>query len=180
MVIDLRLQAKGGEAMPLMPVKVYTASALPITLVGLPERIGSGSVAEVTITVVNADGLPITAPAVRDERGWSALFAASNFATYGRTRCGFKVVVTVVDGAARFDVVYAVADFMVVCSSDEAKPGEKNAGFLRKGDDVFLPTGEVDGVMRYVKQVMVYDGRVGWGASWEGDYVLQGGEFVKL
>ena len=53
-------------------------------------------------------------------------------------------------------------------------------GYVRKGGDVFLPTGEVDGVMRYVKQVMTHDERVGWGASGEGDYVLQGGEFVKL
>ena len=170
MTIDLTLQMRHDPTLPTMPVKVNSGSALPIELVGIPGRISGGEVKAVTVEIVNADGQPISAACERVGETWAVLFAASNFERYGFVRFGFRVIAQVAAGDTTFGVSCG-GDFEVAASSPSAEPGNPTAGYQIAGDDIYQKSYVADGVQHYVKQSVVYDERVGWGAVWGGDYV---------
>lgn len=182
MRIDLSIQAERGFALPVMPVTTYSSSALPVEVTGLPARIIGGEVSEVSITVVNADGAPVTARAFRSCGGWAALFAGLNFEHYGDVRRGVRIQATVVhpDGSTA-TVTVGVADLWILPVGEGAVKGSPAVSYVTKGSDVYLKSEVVDGVQHYLKQKMVHDPDIGWGAVWTGDYILSAeGEYVEV
>ena len=52
--------------------------------------------------------------------------------------------------------------------------------YVVKGEDIYLKSRLVDGVQHFVKMAMEYDEDIGWGATWGGDYILEGGNYVAV
>lgn len=178
MNIRLKLQVERDPTLPIMPVKINTGSALPITIKDLPDEYAGGTVTGVSVTVTNADGAAITGAATQDDNGdWCVLFAASNFATYGTVAYGVKITATVTSGETTYPVVFA-GDFEVVQASASATPGDVSKTYQTLGGDEYLKTQVVDGVQHYTKLSMVYNEQLGWALHTDGDYVLENGEFV--
>jgi len=180
MKIDLSLQFEHDQTLPVMPVKVNTGSALPLELCNVPKWLAGGVVKDVTVELVNADGEPLSAPCEKVGYMWSVLFAASNFANYGYVSCGFRVVATVQRSDLSTFGVSVGGDLEIVAASALAMPGDPSAAYQVSGGDIYQKIDVRDGVQHYVKQTMVYDARVGWGASWGGDYIKTAdGKFVE-
>lgn len=182
MIVELDLQVKHGLALPAMPVSTVTDSALPLEIRGIPAWIAGNEVTGVSVTVTNANGVPATAPARNANGVWYVLFAASNFTAWGDVAKGVKFAAAVAHGdGSSSEVVLAVADLSIVPSSPSAVKGGGDAAYVAKGSDVYLKSTVVDGVQHYVKQTMAYDPDIGWGAIWDGDYILSAeGEFVEV
>lgn len=180
MKVLLKLQVEADQTLPPMPVKVYTGSALPLELVGIPAEMAGGKVTGVRVSVTNADGLPLTGECVKVGEEWHTLFAAAGFTNYGFVKQGvrFDVVVDRADGSTA-KVIIGVADLEVKAASPSAVAGKPSLDYVVKGDDIYFKSAVVDGVQHYVKQSMKYDPRVGWGADWGGDYILSAdGQYV--
>lgn len=180
MKVLLKLQAEADQTLPPLPVKVYTGSALPLELVGIPAKMAGGEVLGVSVTVTNADGQPLTGQCFKVGAEWYTLFAAAGFTNYGFVKQGVKFDVTVkrADGSTAV-VTIGVADLEVKAASPNAVAGQPSRGCVVKGEDVYFKAAVVGGVQHYVKQSMQYDPRVGWGAVWGGDFVLStDGQFV--
>ena len=61
----------------------------------------------------------------------------------------------------------------------DAIPGDPISGLMHRGEDIYLPFETVSGVRHYKKQCIAYDPEMeGWGAAWDGDYILVDGEFT--
>jgi len=75
-----------------------------------------------------------------------------------------------------------VADMEIKAASANASPGSPGDMVMIKGTDIYFPFGEpVEGVQHYVKQKVVYDPEIGYGAEWVGDYILgSDGQFVEV
>ena len=180
MKIDLTPQIECQLTLPLCPVRTYTGSALPLELVGIPEKFAGGIVAIVRVTIVNADGVPTTGNAIRIRDEWHILFASSNFAAYGQVIKGVKIAVVVTrdDGTAP-SITVGVGDMIIDPATADAIPGDPISGLMHRGEDIYLPFETVSGVRHYKKQCIAYDPEMeGWGASWDGDYILVDGEFT--
>lgn len=180
MKIHLKLQAEADQTLPPLPVKVYTGSALPLELVGIPEKMAGGEVLGVSVTVTNADGQPLTGECAKVGAEWYTLFAAAGFTNFGFVKQGVKFDVTVkrADGSTAV-VTIGVADFEVKAASPSAVAGKPSSAYVVKGGDLYVRSEVRDGVQHYVKQSMSYDPEIGWGAEWVGDYILTAdGEFV--
>lgn len=180
MKVDLSLQFAHDQTLPCMPVKVNTGSALPLELVGIPERLAGGVVDGVSVELVNADGEPLSAACEKVGEMWAVLFAPSNFANYGFVKLGFRAVVTVTRGELPSVGVSVGGDLEIVAASASATAGVPSSAYQVSGGDVYLKSRIVEGVQHYVRQSMVYDARIGWGAEWGGDYIKTAdGGFVE-
>ena len=183
MKINLNIQMENMLTLPVMPVGIYTGSALPLEICGIPSMMAGGGVSGVSVTVTNADGVPVTGAAEACGGAWMALFAASNFANYGEVMAGIKIDATIArrDGTTAV-VTVGVADLKIKAASANASPGTPGNMVMVKGTDIYFPFGDpVDGVQHYVKQVVVYDPDIGYGAEWNGDYILgSDGQFVEV
>ena len=180
MKIDLANQIGCDPALPLLPLRGYTGSALLAELCGIPDVLCGFPVASVAVSLVTPDAEPVTAAAEKAGGEWRALFAASCFAGYGTVRRGFRVTAALkrADGTT-FNLVLGVGNLEILAGSPEATPGDPSRTFVQKGGDVYLKSTVVDNVQHYVKQVMEYDAEIGWGATWTGDYILVNGEFTE-
>lgn len=185
MIIDLMKQAMNAR-IPLNCTAVYNSSSLAIEVTHLRMFADLGALRKVEVIVVNADGLKLTAEAKKVERtngdAYTCTFASTNFEHYGFVVRGVKIVLTISpsDDEEELKYIAGVGDFEVMQASADATAGNPGAsGYEARGEDVYLRTEVVDGVQHYTKQVMVYDAAIGWGATWEGDYILTDGEFVK-
>ena len=183
MKIDLKIQMGNMLTLPVMPVGIYTGSALPLEIQGIPAMMVGGVVSGVSVTVTNADGIPVTGTAAVVGGVWMILFASSNFANYGDVMAGVKIDATVIrpDGTTAV-VTVGVADLRIKAASVNAMPGTPSNMVMFKGTDIYFPFGDpVEGVQHYVKQRVVYDPEIGYGAEWEGDYILgSDGQFVEV
>ena len=182
MKINLNIQMENMLTLPVMPIGIYTGSALPLEIVGIPAMMAGGVVSGVSVTVTNADGIPVTGSAVAVGGAWMALFAAANFANYGDVKCGIKIDATIErrDGTTAV-VTIGVADLIIKASSADAMPGTPSNMVAVKGSDLYIKTQVVEGVQHYTKQTMVHDPEIGWGAEWTGDYILDAsGNFVAV
>jgi hypothetical protein len=166
MKVDLSLQFEHDLTLPAHPVKVFTGSALPLELVGIPDRIGGRAVEGVSVGVVNADGRSVQALCERRSLAWTATFAPSCFETYGYVQRGFKVYVSL--GS---DEVIVGGDLEVAAGSPQASAGSAQGFYQLAGGDVYRKSTVVDGVQHFVKEQMVYDGDIGWGLEWVGDFI---------
>lgn len=179
MKIDLTAQIFDDPHLPAGPVKGFTASAVPVELVGIPATLGCGAVVGVSVTLTTPDGMPVTAPAEKVGSEWHVLFAASNFTSYGTTRHGFKTDAAIKrDDGTTFQTTLAVGNLQIDAGTPSAEPGDPSKGYVAKGDDIYLKSQIVEGVQHFVKQAMEYDAEIGWGATWSGDYILVDGEYV--
>ena len=182
MKINLNIQMENMLTLPVMPVGIYTGSALPLEIVGVPAMMAGGVVSGVSVPVTNADGVPLTGEAVAVGGAWMVLFAASNFANYGDVMAGVKIdaVVARRDGTTAV-VTVGVADLKIKAASANATAGTPSNMVAVKGSDVYCKTQVVNGVQHYVKQVMSHNPEIGWGADWTGDYILgSDGNFVEV
>ena len=179
MTIYLKKNIRLDVTLPIGPVRCFTSSALPVELADIPETLGGGTVSSVTVTVVNADGVPATAPATKVGDLWTVLFAGTNFPTYGFTERGFRIHATITraDNTA-YQMVLGLGNLEIVKGDANAEPGDPSKSYQVKGEDVYIKSQIVDGVQHFVKQSMEYDPDIGWGANWSGDYILVDGEFV--
>ena len=179
--INLYRNTRYNPTFPIGPAKGYSASAMLLEFVGIPDEYGGGTVTAVTITVVNADGLPLTAPATKDGDTWRILYAASNFSTYGETARGLKVelAITLPNGSV-YTLTIGIGAVVIEKGDASAEPGDPMAAYVVKGDDVYLKSEIVEGVQHFVKMSMEYDEEIGWGATWGGDYILEGGNYVAV
>lgn len=182
MKINLNIQMENRLTLPVMPVGVYTGSALPLEIVGIPAMMAGGVVSGVSVTVTNADGIPVTGAAAAVGGTWMILFAASNFANYGYVIGGVKIDTTVArrDGTTAV-ITVGVIDFEIKAASANATAGTPSNMVAVKGSDVYVKSRMVGGVQHYVKQEMSFDPEIGWGADWTGDYMLgSDGQFVEV
>ena len=179
MTIYLKKNIRLDVTLPIGPVRCFTSSALLVELADIPEALGGGTVTDVSVTVVNADGMPATAPASKVGDLWTVLFAGTNFPTYGFTERGIRVQATVTRAnSTAYQIVLGLGNLEIVKGDAEAEPGDPSASYVTKGSDVYLKSEVVGDVQHYVKQVMSYDPEIGWGADWTGDYILSEGEFI--
>ena len=182
MKINLNIQMENMLTLPVMPVGIYTGSALPLEIVGIPALMAGGVVSGVSVTVTNADGIPVTGAAEIIGGTWMILFAASNFANYGEVMAGIRIDATVArrDGTTAV-VTVGVIDFEVKAASADATAGTPSNMVMVKGGDIYCKSQMVGGVQHYVKQVISHDPEIGWGADWTGDYVLgSDGQYVEV
>jgi hypothetical protein len=176
MKLDLSRNIDFDATLPIGPVRVFSASVLTLELKGIPAKRGGKRVDGVLVSVTNADGMLVTANAVKIGAIWFVRFAASNFANYGVVENGVAVAL-VYDDEPRECI--GRGQFEVVAASAEAKPGTPTAAYVSKGDELYVKANVVDGVQHYLLQSMVYDAEMeAWGAEWTGDYILVDGEFV--
>lgn len=181
MKIDLARQIATDPTLPAGPLKGHTGSAALAELVGIPDRLGGGTVATVSVAIVTPDGLPVSGTAEKVGCEWHVLFAPSNFSGYGTTRNGFKAVAVVRrEDASTFTMTLGVGNLEISAGTPDAEPGDPSRNYVAKGDDVYCKSTVVDGVQHYVKQSMEYDPEIGWGANWTGDYILVDGEFAPV
>lgn len=182
MKINLNIQMENMLTLPVMPVGIYTGSALPLEIVGIPAMMAGGVVSGVSVTVTNADGIPVTGAAAAVGGTWMILFAASNFANYGDVMAGIRIDATVERGDGTTAVVtVGVADLNIKAASADATPGTPSNMVMVKGGDIYCKSQMVGGVQHYVKQVISHDPEIGWGADWTGDYVLgSDGQYVEV
>lgn len=181
MKIDLQHNIETDPTFPIGPVRGYTDSSVFLEFCGIPDRISGCEVSAVSVTLVNADGAPISAPAERDGGIWRVLFAGTNFAAYGFIEMGAKVSLSLErPDRTKFALVVGFGNFEIKKACASAVPGDLTKTFVVKGSDVYLKTIVVDGVQHYIKQKMVNDPEIGWGAEWNGDYILVNGEFVEV
>ena len=177
MVIDLRYNTK-KTALPLKCGTVFSGSALPVTLIGVPESRGGLRVCGVRVRLTNAAGMPVSAECFMQRGLWRCRFSAANFAVYGFISQGMSVEFVLDDGEIE---TVGVGDFEVVAANASAVKGEPSGVFVTKGSDVYVKSEVVDGVQHYLKQKMVHDPDIGWGAVWTGDYILSAeGEYVEV
>lgn len=180
MDIHLKLQLEKDNTLPLMPTRINTGSALPLTVKDVPSIYAGGILAGVAVTVTNADGVAITGDCEQADGAddWTIIFASSNFATYGTVKYGIKITLTFSQGEKIYPVVFA-GDFEVVQASVSAMPGDPTASYVTKGGDQYLKTQVVDDVQHYTKLSMVNHEQLGWTLTTDGDYILVDGEFVE-
>ena len=178
-VIDLRDNILLSLALPLRRVGVYTGSALPIAIRGVPDEFSGQAVTGVTITLTNADGTSMDVACLRTDRDWTALVAASFFAAYGFISRGVKVVADVQDGSAVRHVTVGVGDLDVIADTAAVRRGDPDRTVQGKGDDIYLKSEVVDGEQHYKRLTIEKNPRVGWGLNQVGDYILVDGEFQE-
>ena len=168
---------------PLEPVAVWSGSALPLTVAGIPQSIAGGNVKSVSFTVTNADGLTLTAAADSGDGGiYFAIFAEGNFSSYGYIEKGVKIKATVsMPDGGEANIILAVADLEIAASSPSASPGDPSKTFVAKGSDQYIKTETVEGVQHYAKITLHRDPRVNsYLARYTGDYILVNGEFQEV
>lgn len=179
MVIDIRDQVYRRSTLPLKCGEVFCGSSLPVAVIGVPGRRGGQRVTGVKVEIVNAAGMPVEADCFKRRGIYRCLFSAANFVVYGFVSKGMRVKLALEDGEIE---TVGVGDFEVKASGADSVQGDPSVRYVAKGSDIYLPS-SVDnyGVQHYVKQTMVHDPDIGWGAIWDGDYVLSAeGEFVAV
>lgn len=180
MEINFEIQTEYGATIPLLPVKTYTASALPLIL-SVPTSMYGKDVSGVGVSLKNADGVVMTANCNKLAAGiWTTIFGAANFDNYGFVKNGAKFTATLSDGTNTTVITLGIADVEIVASSSQASPGDPSTAYEVKGGEIYVKSRIVQGVQHYVRQNMEYEAEIGWGAVWSGDYVLVNGEFVEV
>lgn len=183
MRIDITNQIRTDPSFPIDPVRVYTGSALPIEIVGVPNLRGGKYVVGVKIALTNADGIPIEIPLARKMDGvYYGVFAASNFTTYGWIEFGATISLELASGNGGVHVEkVARGDFEVMSGSASARPGDPTTHYRTIGDDDYKKSDVVAGVQHYKKVGIVYDEEMGdWGFTLTGDYIIGDEGFVPV
>jgi hypothetical protein len=176
MTIDLKNNLAYSVALPVGPVRVFTASVLSIEIANVPASRHGKTVASVEVAVTNADGISASAAATKIGSSHYVRFAASLFTTYGEVENGVAVFLVFADDTRER---VASALLRVLAASADTKPGDPSKSLVAKGDEVYVKSRLVEGVQHYVKQVMTYDPDMeAWGADWTGDFILVDGQFV--
>ena len=179
-IIDVSDNINLSLTLPLRQVGVYTGSAAPIGICGIPAAFIGAPVSDVSLTLTNADGTAMTVPCVKSGNFWTALFAPSFFAAYGFISRGVKVVASVREGDATRTVIVGVGDLDIQPDTADVRRGDPDKTVQCKGDDIYLKTQIIDGVQHYKRMALVYDERVGWAFDRIGDYILVDGEFREV
>lgn len=184
MVINITDQIRISPALPLRRTAFFSGSTLPLELVGIPDKIGSDTVAAVAVTIVNADGMDFSASAVQGACGhWLVAFGPSCFPAYGYVSKGVKITATLQTpaGASR-SITLAVGDLDIISDSATARQGDPSNVYVRKGADWFIKSETVGGVQHYKRVVLVYDDDMAaWGFDPQGDYTIgANGDFVEV
>lgn len=183
MKIDISNQVKIDASFPIDPVHVYTGSALPVEVVGVPRIRGGAYVTGVKVAVTNADGVTIEATAVKyDDGSWRCVFAASNFVTYGKVDNGLVVSLELSAGTATHVEKIGRGVFEVMSGSSSATPGTPGTHYQVVGADEYHKSVVVGGVQHYKKVTIAYDAEMGdWGFNLSGDYIISAdGEYVPV
>ena len=182
MVISLKRQTALSPAFPPDRAVVYVNSSLPLAFVDVPAAREDGEITALSVTLTNADAMPVTAPCEKVGDCWRVGFAPSCFPTYGFVEKGYKVVATVKPKTgASMQSTIAVGDLEILSDAANAQPGDPSKSYEIKGSDIYCKSTVVEGVQHYKKQVISYDPEMdAWGADWTGDYVLVDGEFVPV
>ena len=171
-----------NPAFPLKCVNHFTGGALPIELCGVPFFYSCEIVKSVKVSITNADGVELTGICEKRGYNWHVLFSAANFAHYGFVSKGVKVVLSLEgSGGPDHETTVAVGDFEIHAAAAGVQPGDPSSHYATKDGDQFEKIDVRDGVQHYIKRVMVYDPdpAIGWGAKWEGDYILTAdGNFI--
>lgn len=176
MTIDLKNNLAYSVALPVGPVRVFTASVLSVEIANVPASRHGKGVASVEVAVTNADGVSATAAATKVGSAYYVRFAASMFETYGEVENGVAVFLVFAD-ETRERVASAL--LRVLAANADARPGDPSKSLVAKGDEVYVKSRVVEDVQHYVRQVMAYDeDMAAWGADWTGDYILVDGQFV--
>ena len=163
-------------ALKPIPFGNFCGSSFPIELFGV-RQVMSEEPVSISATVVNADGIAITAEMIRGKDGaYRCRFAASNFDHYGKVKSGVKIVAALASGTVQ---VLVVADLEIKAASPSAEPGNPTANYARKGDEQFVRSVVVGDIQHYKKVTISYDEDMEeWGFNLEGDYILVDGEFI--
>lgn len=181
MKIDISRQIKTDASFPLDPGRVYTGSAFPVEVVGVPCRRGDAYVTGVKVAVTNADGLTIEATAVMFNDGsWRAVFAASCFTSFGRIDNGLVVSLDLLNGGTQHVEKIGCGIFEVMSGSPDVQPGDPTAHYRRVGDDDYRKSYVLENIQHYKKVEIAYDEDMGdWGFNLTGDFILSAdGEFI--
>ena len=118
---------------------------------------------------------------MKDGDTWRILYAASNFSTYGDVSRGLKVELTITQAnGATHTLTIGMGAVVIEKGDASAEPGDPMAAYVVKGEDIYLKSRLIDGVQHFVKMAMEYDEDIGWGATWGGDYILEGGNYVAV
>ena len=177
MRVDLTLQLKYDQTLPVMPVKASANRPLALEFTGIPERVLAPPVTAVKIRLVNADMEPIEVGAAQGpDGGWGALFAPSCFRSWGYVALGFQA--TLLSGVETLATVMGGLD--IRSSEPSVSPGKAAEVYQLAGGDVYKKSKLVGTVQHYVKEELVFDAEIGWGLTWTGDYIKNGGEFVPV
>lgn len=182
MRLDISNQIKRGVQYPLCPIHVLTGSALPIEIMGVPEKRGCGDVVRVKFSVTNADGVKIEAPLKSgNDNIWRGIFSAKNFNSYGFVTRGVSVIIEFIEDGFPHNEKIAVGDLYVLQGSPEATPGSGPSSSPTLGADQYLKSEIVDGVQHYKRVEIKYDEDMSdWGFILVGDFILEGNEMVEV
>ena len=176
MIIDVRVQLL-SSALPLRCAYLFTGSAVPVRVASVPAVLDGRRVTGVVVSVTNADGVTLSVPCELRDGDWYTLLSAANFAHYGFVRNGQKVYVQLGDDTQ----LLGVGDVEIIQAQSEAAPGSANTFYAVKGSDCYIKSVVVNGMQHYVKQTVMFDPEIGWGADWSGDYILDdSGEFIEV
>ena len=183
MIINVTDQANITPALPIRRLATFVNSSLPVAVVGVPTARADGTVAGVTVALVNADAATVSAPCVKGDDGiWRTAFNASCFPTFGFVSRGCRIVLTLDDNGVARSSTLAVGDFEILPDSASSTPGDPSASYQRKGADIYHKTTiDSDGIQHYKKESLVYnEDMADWGLVWTGDYILVNGEFQPV
>ena len=184
MIIDVHEQSTLRPGLPLKCSYVWAQSSTVFAIVGIPPKRPDGTVSAVRLLLTNADGTPFSLPCEATAHGtWVTTAAPSCFPTTGLIHKGIVVEATLERGAATVVSILGVGDLEIRAASADVQPGgggDIDNIYVRKDDNLYVKRDVIDGVQHYLKQVMVFEPRIGWGATWVGDYILVDGEFVEV
>ncbi len=171
-----------NSSIPPAPAHVFSGSALPLSVEGIPQRLGASEVVGVSVSVTNADGVPMSAPCVRAGDFWYVAFAGSCFEHTGVVNRGVKYIITLKTPPGGTIVwMVAVGDLVVDAATPDAEPGDPTRSYVIRGEDTYHKSDIVDGVQHYKKMELVYDDEMSaWGAEWTGDYILVDGNYTEV
>ena len=178
MILDCTDQLEISPALPLRRTVVYSGSALPIVVRGIP--VGCTAL---TVALTNADGNAVSVAADNSGGDWLAVFTPSCFPTYGYVENGVKVIASMPDCDDNcHSVIVGVGDLDIIQASPETRPGDPRQYYQTKGGDIYVKSEIINGVQHYKALTIAYNSRLrGWGfADPSGDYILVDGAFVEV
>lgn len=164
--------------LPFCPLSIPCGSARTLGVTGLPRQRLGVTVKGCRVRITNADGVAMTREAVYRDGAWCVTFPAAHFQAYGDVKRGVIVMAYGSDENGEDQVwVERFGDLRIMPLDASARPGDPSAAAV--GRDVYHKSKVVDGVQHYKKEVISYDEDMGdWGASYVGDYIIVGGDYV--
>lgn len=179
MLISIVDNISRDVSLPIGPYSVFTGSAVPVTVCGVPRERAGLAVVGCRVSIVNADGVRVTAACQR-RCNWCANFAASNFEGYGTVDNGVQVFLVLSDGTNEHIELVASGMLFIKQANSEVRPGGGGSpDYQKKGDIEYLRAYILNGVQHYKRVEIAYDAVMDdWGFNLTGDYVLVDGAFI--